>query len=290
MLPPALVQQVLGRLGLSAPPIRNAEGLATLYSAWCARVPFDNVRKLTALHGGAPGSLPGMDAEEFFEAWLAHGCGATCWPGSNALCELLLALGFDCQRAKGSMRDCGRTNHGSVVVRLDRASWLADSSMLTHAPLPLADGVFLRQHPVHDQEVEAQGAEYVIWNDFAPTGFLPCRIFAEVPNWTEYQKHYEGSREMSPFNRRVYARRTKADRVSVLSGSSFFVRSDEGVARRELAAAEVLACLADEFGLSSALLDAWVASGAAAVNLEPPPANAPPPPVVAGVRPSQRGI
>jgi len=288
MLPSALALKVLGRLGLSSPLAPTTDGLTAVYAAWCARVPFDNVRKLTALHGDAPGPLPGMDAEGFFEAWLAHGCGATCWPSSNALHELLLALGFDCKRVKGSMRDCERINHGSVVVRIEQTNWLVDSSMLTHAPLPLADGAFIRRHPVHDQEVEAQGEDYVIWNDFPPTGFMPCRILAGSPSWEEYRERYEGSREISPFNRRVYARRATADQVSVLSGTSFFQRKKEGLVRRELASGEISACLAEHFGLSQALIDAWKASGAAAINLELPPANAPPPPPVEGVRPSQR--
>ena len=42
----------------------------------------------------APPPLPGTQAADFFEHWLAHGTGGTCWSSSNALYMLVTALGF----------------------------------------------------------------------------------------------------------------------------------------------------------------------------------------------------
>jgi N-hydroxyarylamine O-acetyltransferase len=288
MLQPALRAAVLRRLGFSAPPAADGEGLTTLYAAWCARVPFDNVRKLTALHGGAAGDLPGMVAEDFFSAWVELGCGATCWPSANALCELLESVGFSCRRITGSMRDCARVNHGSVVVRLADGDWLVDSSMLTGYPVPLRRGVYLSPDPVFNHEVEAQGEEFVVWNDFQPVGAFPCRLFPATAAWAEFAQRYEGSREMSPFNSRVYARRSDAGRVSTLSGTTLYVRTAAGVSIREVAGAELPALMQEVFGHAPALLDAWQRSGAAAVNLEAPRSDAPPPPPIQGVPPSRR--
>lgn len=288
MLEPSLARAVLKKLGCTSRPAPNYAGLQSLYAAWCARVPFDNLRKLTALHVGTSEALPGIEAQDFFEAWLEHGCGATCWPSSNACYELLASLEFDCRRITGSMRDCARINHGSVVVRFADGEWLADSSMLTGVPVPLRAGIYVSEHPLFDYEVEAQGADYVVWNDFQPAGLFPCRLFPASADWPECAGHYEGSRGMSPFNRRVYARRAEPGCVSVLTGTSLYQRTAAGVAVKEIPGELLGAVLRDVFGFSVALLAAWQQSGAAAANLEPPPADAPPPPPIQGVPPSRR--
>ena len=45
-LSPDLLERVLSRLGLSATPAPDLNGLKTVYAAWCRGVPFDNIRKL----------------------------------------------------------------------------------------------------------------------------------------------------------------------------------------------------------------------------------------------------
>ena len=57
-----LLERVLVRLGLSSRPDPDLEGLQTLYTAWCRKVPFDNVRKLIHVSNRDPGPLPGDDA------------------------------------------------------------------------------------------------------------------------------------------------------------------------------------------------------------------------------------
>jgi uncharacterized membrane protein len=79
-------------------------------------VPFDNVRKLIALRLAHAPPLPGTYAADFFEHWLAHGTGGTCWSSSNALQMLLVALGFTTRRIAGSMRDLGIITHGSTQL------------------------------------------------------------------------------------------------------------------------------------------------------------------------------
>ena len=125
---------MLDRLGFSAPPPVDLDGLTAVYGAWCSRVPFDNLRKLIALHGGEPGPLPGLGAEDFFDAWLAHGTGGTCWPSANALHALLDSSGFT-RRVTASMFDQGERSHGTTIVTLEGVEHLVDSSMLT-TPLP----------------------------------------------------------------------------------------------------------------------------------------------------------
>lgn len=147
-LSPALVERVLEGLGLEAPPDISREGVEDLYAAWCRRVPFDNVRKLIHLRNGGAGSLPGDDPASFFEPWLEHGTGATCWAGSGAMWALLAALGFRAQRVLATITFAPDLppNHGSTIVdiggdRLDVIGASAEQvgerheSVGTHCPI-----------------------------------------------------------------------------------------------------------------------------------------------------------
>src|SRR6476620_7105682 len=84
-----LLSRVISRLELPNTLAIDLAGLTTVYAAWCRSVPFDNVRKMIAIRSGDNAAMPGLDAADFFENWLANGSGGTCWPSSNALFTLL---------------------------------------------------------------------------------------------------------------------------------------------------------------------------------------------------------
>ncbi|MGZ8687562.1 MAG: arylamine N-acetyltransferase, partial [Gaiellaceae bacterium] len=94
----ATVVAVLDRLGTDR-PAPGLAGLRSVYAAWCRAVPFDNALKLIHVAERRSGPLPGSTADDFFDVWLEHGAGGTCWAGNNALHDLLEALGFDVARA-----------------------------------------------------------------------------------------------------------------------------------------------------------------------------------------------
>jgi arylamine N-acetyltransferase len=287
-LPAPLRPRVLAPLGLDPAPPADLDGLRAVYGAWCAHVPFDNVRKMIALRsGGVP--LPGGDAADFLERWLAHGCGGTCWPGSGALHALLRALGFDARRVAGSMRDVGVVNHGSVKVAVDGRDWLVDSSMLGNEPLPLGPELWATRDPVFHAEVEPDGGTHVVWFDVPPhdDGGFPCRLLLDPVDDAFCRATYERSRDGSPFNQRLYARRNLPGAMVVLRGPTRFHKTARGVERRELARDEVAAALREEIGLSAALVDRWVACGGLDATFEPP--SGPPPPPIASRSPSRRG-
>jgi hypothetical protein len=102
-LSPDLLERVLSRLGLSATPAPDLNGLKTVYAAWCRGVPFDNIRKLIHVQTQTPGVLPGDSAQDFFEAWLKYSTGGTCWAGNGALHSLLVTLGFAAHRGVATM-------------------------------------------------------------------------------------------------------------------------------------------------------------------------------------------
>ncbi|MDX1979415.1 MAG: arylamine N-acetyltransferase [Bryobacteraceae bacterium] len=255
-LPEALRESVLRRLGFHAPPAADLEGLRAIYGAWCANVPFDNVRKVIAIVEGW--ALPGRDAGDFFDNWLSAGTGATCWPTSNAICELVRSLGFEARRVAGSMRDIGTVNHGSVVVTLGGGDWLIDTSMLTNLPLPLNRESFYQHDAVFAASVEYAGEAYVVWTRVLPQReHMPCRLHTEAVTRDYCIAKYEESRRESPFNRRLYARRNRPGELIVLHGNMRFRRTAEGTTSGELSREEICEALCTDIGLSAGAVEQW---------------------------------
>lgn len=263
-----LAERVLAKLGLGTRPSPDLEGLTTLYRAWCQEVPFDNTRKLIALLAGDAGPLPGANATDFLEHWLAHGTGGTCWPSSNALAAVLEAAGFNARRIIASMRDLGDLNHASVKVRIDGRDWLVDSSMLLGVPLPLGPNRFVREHPIWPAEVEAlDGTHVVRWRSPPGPDPLSCRLLMDPAPFREYLDGYERSRKNSRFNQRLYARRNRPDALVVLAGSTRHVLTADGLLSHQLDADELRRSLRDEIGLSALMVDRWAESGALSASL-----------------------
>ena len=287
MLRKDLLGRVLERLGLSKAPGVDIDGLRQVYRAWCASVNFDNVAKLIALKTAASEPLPGIDGGEFFERWLEHNVGGTCWTSSNALFELVALIGFDARRVAGSMRDTGIVSHGSVKVALDGIDWLVDSSMLTRVPLPLSESLFTSGEQVFSAEVEYVDGTHIIWSDLPPgPTYMPCRLLVDPATHAFYVERWEASRERSPFNQRLYALRNIGEDRLVLSGPDRIRKTPRGTQRETLDSSQVLECLRDDFGVSPAILEVFRSSGALDASLEP--ATGPPPAPITRKPPSQR--
>ena len=273
-----LLERVLARLGLADVPSRDLGGLRALYAAWCRHVPFDNIRKMTALRRTHRIPLPGMVADDFFTHWLAHGTGGTCWTSSNALYELFAAAGFPARRRLGAMRDAGITNHGTVTVLLEGQTWLVDSSMLTNEPLLLGRSVWKNDDPVWPTEVEPSGSTHVIWTHTPPMeDYLPCRLLDEATEAAACARYYENSRERSPFNQRLYARRNLPGELIVIAGATRFARTRHGTERRELSPEQLCEALQRDIGVSAECVEAWAKSGALTDSCAAPTGAAPPP-------------
>lgn len=255
MLETALRDRVLAKLGLSAAPQSTLAGLTSLYGAWCRKVPFDNVRKLIHLRRGDAGPLPGTDAAEFFEAWLRHGTGGTCWSGHTGWHALLVSLGFDVVRGVGTMLVAPNIppNHATVFVTLDDTRYLVDASILHGEPLPVSTadggvahgawGVKTRRAP--------NGLPMIHWRPIHMSEGLDCRIDAiDVTAKTFVQSH-EQTRGWSPFNYGLYARINRGDRV-VGVGMGQWIEFDAagGATQRTLDAKERLRVLVEELGIS----------------------------------------
>ena len=282
-----LLNRVRTALGLEDTLPNTLDGLAKVYGAWCRRVPFDNIRKMTALHGGVDERLGGLDTADFFENWLEHGTGGTCWPSSNALCVLLRSLGFDARRVAGSMFDLGVINHGTVKVRIDGRDWLADTSMMTNFPPPVSGELYIGGKYGVGAEVEPVDGSHVIWADFVPLPvYVPCRLHIDSVDADFYYERYEiFSREQSPFNSRLYFRTGGPEGISVILGNYRFKRVGSELVVEEFTRDELCKHLRS-VGVSERMLEKWIAAGALDMSLDP--ANIQPAPEVTGLPPSLR--
>jgi len=215
-----------------------------------------------------------MDATEFFERWLNHGVGGTCWSTCNALCDLLTSLGFNARRVAGSMRDTGYIGHGSVKVRIDDVEWLVDSSMLTEIPIPLTDEVFISDQTGKGPESEptADGS-HIVWADLPPNPTLiPCRLLPDPVDRTYCVERFEASRLRSPFNDVLFIRRNTNGGRMVLYGKTRYKKDADKLDTRDLSPQELCQSLVDEFGISSDLVNRWRESGALDATFDSPPA------------------
>lgn len=282
-----LTNRVLERMGLATAPARGLGGLFSLYRAWCAHVPFDNVQKMMALRSAASAGLPGIHAQDFFARWLEDGTGGTCWTSSNALYVLARTLGFDARRIVASMRDTGVLTHGSTVVTVGRDQWLIDSSMLTDVPLPLGSELFVHEDPVYAAEVEPADDAHVVWWDCPPNAeYLPCRLQAGTVDHAFYQQSFEASRDRGPFNQRLYIRRNFPREMRLIVGNTRYSKTADGLDVQHLSKEALARTLVEEMGLSLAVVERWSRVGGLDASFEAP--SGPPPPAPGRSRPSRR--
>ncbi len=266
VLPDGLVERSLSSLGLTRRPTLDLAGLNALYSAWSGKVPFDNVRKRIWFASDQTTPLPGQDPIEFFENWLTHGTGGTCWPNSGAVYALLRSLRFDARRIAGSMIEPGEKNtmaggHGSVLVTLDRADYLVDASILAFEALPLVPGVRASTgkgiHQIHAVPI-AEGFD-VLWYPAQardrPVRFRTDPRFDPVDH-AFFLDGYGRSKRSGPFNDALYICRRFPDSILTVGRKNrIAVAADAAVTVTKLGDAGRKRVLINELGLSEEIVD-----------------------------------
>ncbi len=272
ILPQELLEQVLARLGFQRFPGNTRDELAALYAAWCLKVPFDNVRKRIHMHAGNPTALPGSDPEDFFNAWLAHGTGGTCWAGAGALYALLASLGYDCRRGIATMLVAPDIppNHATVRVDLDDGTYLMDSGFLCGEPLLLdEENETVISHPAWGLTCAKRDGRWLIpWRPLHKTDGFECRIEHFDAGDPDFQSFHESTRAWSPFNYELTIRLNRGDEVVGASfGQAVTLHKDGSVTRAPLSAEERKRLLIEDIGLSEEI-----------VSLLPADIPTPPPP------------
>lgn len=265
-----LAEKVLQKLGFSRAPSVDLAGLAAVYGAWCRRVPFDNVRKLIHVRAKDASPLPGGDPNDFFQNWLRHGTGGTCWASNGALQALLVSLGFPSVRGVGTMLVVPNLppNHGTVVTAFDGVNYLTDASMLHDEPLPLVADAELTHGAWRARMFERDGHSMVAWFPLMRPEGLDCKINHFPAAAGEFNERHEATRDWSPFNYELNTRKIIGDRTVgiVLGGRAEFNR-DGKYSHTPLDANARLKCMIEELGYSEEI-----------ARQVPPDEKTPPPP------------
>lgn len=258
VLGPDIIERVMARFGLQ----REEPSLARLrevYAAWCATIPFDNVRKIIHVRSQNPGPLPAYTPEDYFRGFLRYGTGGTCWAGAGAMHAFLKALGFDVERGIATMMAAPNLppNHGTVLAKIDGKKYLVDSSMLFGEPLLLDEnnstGI---SHPARGvQCCRRDGQWHINWRPLHKTDGFECRIERFDVAWSEFQTKHDGTRGWSPFNFEVSARRNCGDEVvGVGFGHAVKLRKDGGVDRVPISKEERNRVLVEQVGISEEIV------------------------------------
>ncbi|WP_437315889.1 arylamine N-acetyltransferase [Sorangium sp. So ce385] len=255
-----LVDTVLERFGLKARPPLSLQGLNVLYKAWCKHVPFDNAQKRLYFQTTHQGPLPGGKPRSFFESYLEHGTGGTCWSTSSAFYALTKALGFSVRLASGSVLgtpDQNFPNHGTVIATIEGGSYLLDTSMLSEQALPLIKRESsATRDPVYGIRAEPLGDA---WRLFFKPGHsrdeLECQLELEEIDHDFLLARYASTRQVSLFNKVLYARKNLPDGGIITIGRGKLIVTDP---HNQVSVTPVLeerdALLIERFGFSEELV------------------------------------
>jgi len=231
-LEPKLLEQILTKLGFSAPPSIDYSCLCHLYRAWCQNIPFDNIRKRIHLAAKDPSPLPGNDDVDFFTGWLRYGPGGLCWAGNAALHTLLEALGFSAHLCSATMLTTTDQppNHGTVLVHLDNTIYLLDASMLHNTPLTLKpDQITTIDHPAWGLSCTPHKSLWnITWRPLHIRNGCDCRVEELSVSRNCFRRFNEATRTRSPFNDALYARINTATGVIGITGDDYVEFTDSG--------------------------------------------------------------
>ena len=264
VLAPDLIERVLAKLGLRNRPSLELAGLNTLFAAHCGSIPFDNIRKRIWFASDQTTPLPGGDPTDFFEHWLAHGTGGTCWPTNGGLYALVHALGFDARRIAGSVIVGGYpqgANHGSVLVTLDGVDYLVDANIGSFKALPLVPGVLASTgEGIHDIKAvpSESGFEiffYTGWNRAEPLPFRPEPEYDPVDH-AFWLARYDRTKKVGFFNDALLIfRHFPESIVTIGRKNKITVAADGSYTKTELSDVERKAALVEELGISEEITE-----------------------------------
>lgn len=268
-LSPDLVERALTKLGFTNLPSLDLTGLNALCDAFCSSVPFDNIQKRIWFAGDQTTPLTGGDPTEFFENWLTHGTGGTCWPINGGMCALVQSLSFEARRIAGSMIIEGVSvsrgaNHGSVVVTLDGVDYLIDANIGAFKALPLVpDTAGSTGEGLHDiSAVPIEGGFDVVWytgiNREEPLRFRPEPEHDPVDHaffLEAYNRSKSKGRDL--FNYALYICRHFPNSIVTLGRKNkITVAADNTATKTEISDAERRRVLVEELGISEEIAEA----------------------------------
>ncbi len=208
-MPRRLVDEVCAALGVELPGDRA--GLADLYRAWCAAVPFDPVAKSAALAEGRP--PPGDDPVEVAERWLSTGLGSTCWGHVTVLGGILEAAGLRVAAGVDRMlRDDIVDFHSFLIAYVDGDPHLLDPIHPSGEPLPLVGGA-RGNHPAYAVGLDEVDGRLIHWFEQPLEGSRAGRyiVLSTVMDRADVRAFCVVSADYSGVGRRFFQRRILHD-------------------------------------------------------------------------------
>ncbi len=265
VVPPELMERVLAKLGLADWPSLDIAGLNALYAVYCRSVPaIDSIPKRIWFAGEQRTPLPGGEPREYFESWIAHGTGGTCWATNGAMYSLLHSLGFDARRIAGCivLEEYPGTNHGTAVVTLDRVDYLVAANLAAFEVLSLVPGTATSAgNSIHRlSAVPINGGFDVLWyqghDREAPLTFRTEPEHDPVDH-AFFLDRYDRTRQLSVFNAALFICRRSPDSILTLGRENkITVAADNTLTKTAISDAERKQVLVEEFGISEQMADA----------------------------------
>lgn len=224
MLDVTVRDRLLGRVGLSAVPAPDAEGLRTVHRAFVSHVPYEDLS--VQLGEYAP-----LDERALIERFLHGGRGGYCFEANTVLRALLRSLGFEVERREGIVADRDAhlrgdlTNHMALIVHTrDDGSFIAEAGLGEGPldPLPLRPGVAR----VGAFEVELERDQGGWWFAQHPYGSIPGFWFSDTPVALDaFQPHHLrlSTSADSGFVQTLVVQRPFEDRILTLRARTMFL-------------------------------------------------------------------
>jgi len=191
---------------------------------------------------------------------------------NGSLHSLLASLDFASTRGLATMLvgPDAPPNHGTVVVSCDERRYIVDASILHGEPLELGrdEPACAPQQAWSAHLTNHDGQLLIHWRALHNPDGVDCRIERTDVAAALYLELYERSRSRGPFNQQLCGRRNRGNSViGTAFGQRTSFEADGTVHRRALPAAQRLAFLVEELGISEEY-----------AAMVPPDAPAPPPP------------
>lgn len=254
----AQAELVLEKLRIFRLPEPTLSDLEDIYQAWCLYVPFDNICKRIASASNTVMPLPGANPVDFFSHWLNQGTGGTCWAGHGALYALLKHFNFPVQYGVSTMlsshpASVNSPGHGTLLVILDKTTYVIDATILHGTPLPLKE--WDSNHPVWGTRVHfCEGHWCINWK---PLGrpWLDCKLLELDAAEEEYPRRHELSRYNSRFDGSLLIRMAGYDSITgIVKGEKVVRRADGTETHSPLSHDEQCKILIEHFGIKEEIV------------------------------------
>ncbi len=246
-----MLDALLNRIGLPAPPPPTPEGLREVHRAYLSTVPYEDL----AIHLGEQRSP--VDPDHVLQRVLRNGRGGYCFELNGLLANLLEDLGFAVDRRRSVVGDRDAhdrpVNHLVLIVTAGGERWLCDAGYgeAWLDPLRLAEGT-QHQPPFH-WTLSHEGDDGWWLQDHEWTSNEGFRILPGTVTLDAFaDAHTRLSTDPdSSFVQNIVIQQPRADRILTVRGRTFSDVGPHGKNTRVLADAhDFRRTLHDTFGIT----------------------------------------